>query len=530
MKIVKLGAIAGTSLLLLAIGLQGKQMERRQTATWRPATVSAAIPETSDVTLTLATPPVAAVVSQGDRYTVVLSGAWTNSGAGPVYVQASDSAATFVVPSPSLMKKQLRYLIPVSVPKSKPAGDYSGTLTVRACADSLCTQVYPGTEHSIAYSVAVKPVGEWETVQRNARHDGYVPVQVDPTRYQLAWAWQRPTVGPVTSLVTDGDNVYFTEPGPTSVTVRALRAADGIEHWQHAFSVGSGWGFSAPAVSEGTVYVANAGFDASWLYALRASDGEQQYQSAFASQWASLMNPTVCNGKVYVNAGYYTGVVYAYDSTDGSATWNASAGTIEMNTPAVDDSYVYAYNGNSLDVLDVGDGTPHISIGPSPGGWGNRNNATVTLGSPDHVLVLDGSYGTVPDRQLLDYSVADGAIRWASTSRYSSEPAVAKGVVYATSNDTHTLDALDEATGHVLWSWKPMTPYGYTFMGNVIVTDNAVFVSTGLRIYAVSLRNRRTLWSAPSPGTMAMSGNRTLFVTTLGDYQTSGTITAYRLQ
>ena len=48
--------------------------------------------------------------------------------------------------------------------------------------------------------------------------------------------------------------------------------------------------------------------------------------------------------------------------------------------------------------------------------------------------------------------------------------------------------------------------------------------------WSIDLPERRLVWSAPTSGRIAISGNRMLFVTAEGDYQTSGTITAYRLQ
>ncbi len=77
------------------------------------------------------------------------------------------------------------------MPTATAAGLYTGTLTVRACADSLCVQPYADTTHSIGYTLKVNALGEWETLQRTSRHDGYVPVQIDAARYQQAWTYQR---------------------------------------------------------------------------------------------------------------------------------------------------------------------------------------------------------------------------------------------------------------------------------------------------------------------------------------------------
>jgi len=514
---------------------QNRQAERREVTASKVGTVQIATSTTpssgatSEVTLTLQTLPVSAEISKGDRYAVTLGGTWQNTGTGAVYLQASDSAGTFVAPAPTLVPpRPSTYRIALSLPTATAPGLYTGTLAVRACADSLCVQPYADTTHSIGYTLKVNALGEWESLQRTSRHDGYVPVQINATRYHQAWTYQGAYGDRLSAVVTGGGKVYFSE--GSSSSVYAKRATDGLTQWRRVFSgTHSVSRVNPPTVSDGVVYVATTGHEDTWLYALRASDGMQSYQSQFSTQWAEILNPTVRNGKVYVNAGYYGGVVYAFNLADGAASWNASGGTYGMNTPAADDDFAYAYNGGTLNVFNAADGSLFTSIGPNPGGVQIDYNGTPMLGSADHVLAYSGASNYGPgQRQLLDYSVADQAIRWMSTALYSHYPAVAKGVVYATSNETHTLDALDEATGRRLWSWKPSEQF-FDFVGNVVVTDNVVFVSTNSRIYAVDLRRHRAIWSAPTPGTMSISADRMLLVSSPYDTYNFARITAYRL-
>jgi outer membrane protein assembly factor BamB len=392
---------------------------------------------------------------------------------------------------------------------------------VRACADAQCTQPFPDTTHSIGYTLRVNAVGEWETLQRTSRHDGYVPIKVDPTRYRLAWSWQNPAGGDLSPVVTGGDLVYVAG----SPSLFALRASNGAVQWRRVFNASR---LNPPTISNGIVYAATTGHEETYLYALRASDGQQQYLSRFYTQWARILNPTVRGNRVFVNAGYYGGVVYAFDQNSGNSAWNTSGGTYGMNSPAVDDAYVYAFNGSTLDVMRASDGVLRTSIGPDPGGIQEDYNGTVMLGSADHALAYDGTgFNLASQRQLVDYSVASDAVRWRSVSLYTNFPAVAKGVVYATSNETRKLDALDEATGRVLWSWRPPEQYA-EFIGNVVATENAVFVSTMNRLYAIDLRTRKTRWSAPTPGTVSISADRMLFVSSLWDYYgENARVTAY---
>ena len=525
MKLMKLSVAACTTLLLLAAGVHGTKSERAPSATTRRSGIPLTSVATSEVTLTLATPPISAVISQGDSYVATLAGTWSNTGTSAVYVQASDSAGVFVAPAPVPGSKLSSYRIALSLPKTTPAGEYTGSFSVRACADSLCTQVHAGTTRSVAYTVKVNAVGEWETVQRNARHDGYVPVTLDVARYQVAWTWVPPIQTWISPVLTDGANVYFVGQG----VLRVLRASDGALQWERDFASSSTSGIvNLPSVSGGMVYLTVREDTQTWLYALRASDGLQHFRSEVPSDGHALLNPVVRNEKIYVNAGPSSGgVVYAFD-LDGAIAWQASGGTSGENAPAVDDGYVYAYNGTTLDVLDASDGSSVTSIGPSPGGVADAYAGITVIGSPGHVLTPAVDPDSYEQRPLLDFFIPDSAARWASDARYY-QPAVAKGVVYATSNIKHTFDALDEATGRVLWSWTPPEPSSFLFHNNVVVTDNVAFVCTGTRLYAVSLRYRRAIWSVPTPGNVSIAANRMLFVSNPGNWYTTPRITAYRL-
>ncbi|HEY0502864.1 MAG TPA: hypothetical protein VGD42_05135, partial [Lysobacter sp.] len=82
---------------------------------------------------------------------------------------------------------------------------------------------------------------------------------------------------------------------------------------------------------------------------------------------------------------------------------------------------------------------------------------------------------------------------------------------------TPTLDAIDESSGQVLWSWTPPAVDAQTAMvGNILLTRNLVFFSTegagGSFVWAVDRATRQVVWRYPGGGYLVMSGNRTLHV------------------
>lgn len=134
------------------------------------------LPAPTEVRLTLSTAPISDEIIYGEDYQVTLSGTWsaTNLGTSQVYLQASDSANTFTMPAVTLAPANGAFSYPVPLSPSIVPGSYGGALTVRACADSQCISPYNGTSQKVAYSVKIDPVPEWQTLQGNAAHNGYV--------------------------------------------------------------------------------------------------------------------------------------------------------------------------------------------------------------------------------------------------------------------------------------------------------------------------------------------------------------------
>jgi outer membrane protein assembly factor BamB len=92
-----------------------------------------------------------------------------------------------------------------------------------------------------------------------------------------------------------------------------------------------------------------------------------------------------------------------------------------------------------------------------------------------------------------------------------------------------SLDAIDEATGQVLWSWAPTGNEDTTFHRNIVVTRNILFVSTDKSVYALDLATKTPVWSYPQPGMLAISADRTLYIAT-GASESNGSLVAVKLK
>lgn len=421
-----------------------------------------------------------------------------------------------------------RFRIQVRVAEGLAAGTYAGYVELKSCLEEAClTEIQRGTTYVPFELVVEDPAnvapGEWETFQRDAGHTGYVPATFRPHSFAYKWQWRRPTTGTLgfinavttaPGLVFVSDDEYFGSPA-----LRALRESDGGVVWQQTFQ--NYPALNPPATANGKVYVATTGHQQTFLWAFDANTGTAVFQNTFAGQWPHVLAPTIRDGRVYTNGGYYGGGVYAFHATSGDLQWSMFSGDDDMSTPAVDQSRAYYYDGTALVTYDTTTGLQLSSTNdPYNPGQGYSHHGAPMLGLVDSVTTFSGGafsgrasssveqYGTRP---LINFSVANNAVRWRTARTYATQPATAKGIVYAGSNTPKSFDAIDEATGQVLWSWVPPVS-DQAFHRNVVVTDNLVFVSTDRAIYALDLATRQPVWSYPTPGMMAISGGGTLYV------------------
>jgi outer membrane protein assembly factor BamB len=437
------------------------------------------------------------------------------------------------------------FRIQVRAAEGLAAGTYTGYVELKTCLDEAClSEIQRGTTY-VPFEVVIDDpaniaLGEWETFQRDAGHTGYVPATFRPSSFAYKWEWRRPTAGTLgfinavttaPGLVFVSDDEYFGSP-----TLRALRESDGGVVWQQTFA--NYPALNPPAAANGKVYVATTGHQQTFLWAFDASTGTAVFQNSFAGQWPHVLAPTIRDGRVYTNGGYYGGGVYSFHATSGDLQWSMFSGDDDMSTPAVDDSRAYFYDGTALVTYDTATGA-RLSSTPDPysPGWGYSHHGAPMLGLADSVTTFSGgafsgrassSVEQYDTRPLINFSVANNAARWRTTRTYRTQPATAKGIVYAGSNAPKSFDAIDETTGQVLWSWVP-PPSDQSFHRNVVVTDNLVFVSTDRAIYALDLTTRKPVWSYPTPGMMAISGGGTLYIVE-GAIEPTGRVIAIALK
>lgn len=490
-------------------------------------------------------------VDLGDNFRTAVSGTWTAThlGTNKVYLQVSDNAGTFATPAPQLTVGGSTFDFPLGLVAGLAAGPRSGLLTVRACRDAMCTQPYKDAIASIGYQLQFMRIDEWETHQRNAAHDGYVPITLDPSKFAKAWQWKYvPSSEPFPGASFNNINAVATSDGSVYVSTGAyftegrmysLNEATGQVRWNVSFGVQPG--LNPPSYHDGRIYIATTGHQDTYLWSFDASDGSFKFKSPFDGQWPAVLAPTAYDGQVYVSGGYFGGSVYAYDRMVGTRLWMGNnGGDDDMSTPAVDENNAYYHTGASLVIWNRMTGQTVATIAdPFATPMGYSYHGSPMLGGRNNVIAFAGSAfsGTgfpsgehYDQRVLSSFNIGTKAWEWATRDAYLTHPAVAKGVIYAARNRPNYLDAIDEATGRILWSWSPMPDQGDTeFHRNIIVTRNLLFVSTNAAVYAIDLATHKPVWRYPVPGMLAISANRTLYINS-GATRSDGSLIAIKLK
>jgi hypothetical protein len=288
----------------------------------------------------------------------------------------------------------------------------------------------------------------------------------------------------------------------------ALNEYDGSVQWSYDF--GGVYALNPPAVSGGRVFAATSGHADTFMWAFPADTGTPYlFKTAFSSQWDQYYAPTIDNGVVYTNGGYYGGM-YAFNITDGSIKWFVALTQYEEWTPAVDANYAYAYTGNAgLSIISKSTGSLVRKLADPSYSW----NGYSISGSP---VVGSGSIISVNGKNLSSgndlISFSTTSINWSVAGYYPTNPALANGVLYIVNKSPYRLEARDETDGSLLWTWTPDGTGETDFVGNVVATDNLVFLSTNKRVYAVSLSTHLPVWSYGKPGDLAISSNGILYI------------------
>ena len=475
---------------------------------------------------TVTTPPVATVnptrlsvdTYQEDAYSLTLKAYLLNS---LTFTQIVDKTGVFQ-PNPPKIVNGPQVTATLSLNTTLAPGNYAGNVELRVCKDQSCTQEVAGSPILVPYTVAVKPatnltplvraasVGEWAQYQANAAHTGYLPMTLDPTKFNQRWRWNVPGSPQMIQPVVTSNGTVYALPASSSqnATLYALSEHDKSVRWKKDFTANAA---NAPSTDSGMVYLATSGHQDTYMWSLDGSTGAINYRTAFSSQWQHYMAPAIANGAVYTNGGSVGGML-SFKAGTGEQNWFISLSEEDLWTPAVDGRYAYVPMGSAVKAVSLTTGKGEFDIS-DPAGTSFRMYGAPMIIGPSNVIMMSG------DTRLINFDIAGRSVKWSIPGSFSMRPAYAKGVIYVANGAQ--LEARSEVDGSRLWSWAPdeatADPFRdeynlYQAGRNIVVTDNLVFVSSATKVYAVSLATHQPVWSFPKPGRLALSPNGLLYI------------------
>lgn len=465
---------------------------------------------------------ISAAFSSGDHDSArVLTASYAQNSSRPVYVRATDDAA--ILHGETATNPMSGSSTNISLTTDAPAGHYTGTLKVSFCLDSDCMSPFADSPVLVPYDIQVynqfnlstltlwSGVPEWETLQGNASHNGYVPVTLDPDKFTPRWQWD--AVGMLTSAVTANGKVYITGSDASSgYSLFALNESDMSLAWRHDFPTSFNTSIyrTAPATSGGKVFVDVWGFDANnydtrYLWSFDNANGTTVYKKSMGSQTMHYLAPTTVNGIVYT--GDVNGSMCQFDAT-GTGTWCAYLANVDGWTPAVDANYAYANVDGKITVANLLDGSQAYSIAFPYFLYGYSTDSAPVLGTSGSLISIGG-----PQGHLAGFDLNSQSVKWDIDGAYAATPTVANGVVYALNESTLSLEARRESDGALLWTWVPPGSNTTLVGGSIIATDNTLLVSVGNHTYAISLApTHYVLWSSSHGGQLTLSPSGILYI------------------
>lgn len=377
-------------------------------------------------------------------------------------------------------------------------------ITALACAIACVAIATP----TLVASAAGAGSGDWAMFMFGPGHNGdnraehtLSPSTVSTlhvTRAYADWQGSQP-------LVVGGMGFGTIGGSGNKTFVAAFNLSSGNLVWRHLISRAGGPAGLAPAVSNGILYV---GGDAD-MYAFNAADGRAVWATPVphTSNGAGFNQVTVDNGVVYA-ATYWTNTIYAFNASTGHVLWSVnppgccllgavtigsglayvstnggtthgaliayktssgahaftSAAAGSGDTVAIDGGVVFLMSGNHLQAFNAMTGALLWSAATETG---NQISGTPAVDA--------GTVVVTTTRYVIGFAASTGTRLWTvdsgSDNTYYDIPVIANGVVYASGGlgTTSELQALDEGTGHVLFS-------GGSGCGGLIVSHGALYV------------------------------------------------------
>jgi hypothetical protein len=480
--------------------------------------------------------PLTATIVEGYPQTFIFGAFRTAAVNGKVYISAMPDSTIFDSTVSATPDSEGNFQIVANVLNSAKAGHYTGNILINVCADQNCASQLPGAPFPVPYDIVVKRMtgkattynlsslsalsgaNDWATFQANAAHTGYQPVTLNANAFSTRWRLDTAATNDGIKLVpssisTGGGRVYTAYSRNGLNAFVAYSEVDGSLIWQSIVPSVLGVSLSPPAYANGKVYGASLqGFisvpSQPEYFAYDATSGTKLFHGGFWSmQGAIVMAPVPFGNFVYTaEAG---GGVNSFNATTGAHGYTPQFSTSDGAAPAVDAQGIYSYAKNQLRVIDPVNGNSIATIGTYKSvANDSRVKVAPVIGTGGLVFATD--YSDLQNNSITAFAVAAKLVQWSANGAYPGNPAYDDATLFAANNKLGRLEALNEVDGSLMWEWQ--RPSGESFLSDVLLTKNLVFVSTNVATYAIDRLSHKQVWSHPASGSLSISANGVFYI------------------
>jgi outer membrane protein assembly factor BamB len=363
----------------------------------------------------------------------------------------------------------------------------------------------------------------WPMFQGNSSHTGFVDVKLVPKDFTFAW---KTYVGDkaepdlnytISQVMANGPLVYVSRNNYVySNTLQAFSNLTGRQLWKKSFGESE---VTPPTVLKNKVYMQALNYGDglnSGLYHFNGLTGANYSELSFGSVWHYFLSASYYKDNLYF--ANQQGI-YSYNIKNKKINWmEPPSSEYVLWTPAVNEKYVVTYADGKMEVFDRNTGQQIESITDPNyffGGGTEVENLAPVLLDNGKILGIQGQNGC-----LTIYDIPTKKIESILGPGFTGVPTVDSNFIYAAQNGR--LVVLDGGSTHSeLWFWNP--PDNESIKGQMLTTDNLIFVSTESNVYAIDKQTHEAVWSYAAGGKLSL-GMGHLFI-----MQHSGDLIAIRV-
>lgn len=347
------------------------------------------------------------------------------------------------------------------------------------------------------------PPSQWTMYQGNARHNGYVPVELDSAKFGLRWTY---TASAAMNDAIEVDGKVFVTAKSGAKYVKALNANTGEELWHRDVVgdkgiVGTPQRSSAASYGNGQIYIhvngyAESGRSDAGVHAFNANSGALTFTRLYPA--ARKSSDSYKQVTLYGDRACFTYDDMSHaciDALNGAMRWRTLLpfSSFQNEYPIYRDK-VYRTDGG-LYSLDFKTGAVASTVSDLHA-WGPP-----IIGTMDNAI-LTAEYG------IKSIDLGRSTVKWfIYEGDYIRSIAAGNNQVFAIVKGS--LVAYNEQNGARLWQWQPE---GDSLETNLVVTASHVFVGSKTRTYAFAINEQKLDWTYGHSGGLSYGGENSLLI------------------